>query len=162
LRLLVACTLAAFVMASGVPVVAAEAQLQPLAHVGPWPAVSKLIGYGGRLWFVNSVKFRNHNSADLHSYDPATGETRYETHLFSQDAGEPVVFAGRLYWPYEDPRASTGRGEFMVTDGSGRWDWRMLPYLATLAVLTYVGVASRTGSGAPGALGLPYVREDRR
>jgi simple sugar transport system permease protein len=38
----------------------------------------------------------------------------------------------------------------------------MMPYLATLAVLTYVGVMSRTGSGAPGALGLPYVREDRR
>ena len=38
----------------------------------------------------------------------------------------------------------------------------MMPYLVTLAVLTYVGLVSRTGSGAPGALGLPYVREDRR
>ncbi len=38
----------------------------------------------------------------------------------------------------------------------------MMPYLATLAVLAYVGIVSRTGSGAPGALGLPYVREDRR
>ena len=38
----------------------------------------------------------------------------------------------------------------------------MMPYLVTLAVLTYVGLVSRTGSGAPGALGLAYVREDRR
>ncbi len=38
----------------------------------------------------------------------------------------------------------------------------MMPYLATLAVLTYVGIVSRAGPGAPGALGLPYVREDRR
>jgi simple sugar transport system permease protein len=38
----------------------------------------------------------------------------------------------------------------------------MLPYLATLAVLIYVGIVSKRDSGAPGALGLPYTREDRR
>ena len=38
----------------------------------------------------------------------------------------------------------------------------MLPYLATLAVLTYVGLVSKRDSGAPGALGLPYTREDRQ
>jgi len=30
-----------------------------------WPHVSSLIGYGGRLWFVNSRKYVNHNSADI-------------------------------------------------------------------------------------------------
>ena len=30
------------------------------------------------------MKFRNHNSADLYSYDPVSGDTRYERHLFSQ------------------------------------------------------------------------------
>jgi simple sugar transport system permease protein len=38
----------------------------------------------------------------------------------------------------------------------------MTPYLATLVVLVYVGLVRRRGSDAPGALGLAYVREDRR
>lgn len=97
-----------------------------LAQPGPWSAVSNLIGFRGRLWFANSVLFVNHNSADLYSYDPARGDVRYEAHLFSQDVGEPAVSAGLLYWPFEDSRASTGRGEFMVTDGE-RWSWHMLP-----------------------------------
>jgi hypothetical protein len=88
-----------------------------LARPGPWPAISGLIGFDGRLWFVNSVRYPNHNSADIYSYDPADGTTRFEAALFSQDAGDPVVFEGRLYWPFEDPRWSTGRGEYMVTDG---------------------------------------------
>lgn len=37
----------------------------------------------------------------------------------------------------------------------------MLPYLATLAVLIYVGATSKDRSGAPEALGLPFIREDR-
>ena len=73
----------------------------------------------------NSVKFVNHNSADLYTYDPATGDTRYERHLFSQDAGDPVVADGLLFWPFEDARWSPGRGEFMVTDGR-RWRWAFL------------------------------------
>ncbi len=38
----------------------------------------------------------------------------------------------------------------------------MTPYAMTLAVLVYSAVYSRHGQGAPLALGLPYVREDRR
>ncbi len=38
---------------------------------------------------------------------------------------------------------------------------QMTPFLATLAVLVWVGVAGKRRSAAPGALGLPYVREDR-
>ena len=38
---------------------------------------------------------------------------------------------------------------------------QMTPFLATLAVLVYAGLR-RSRSHAPGALGLPYVREDRR
>jgi hypothetical protein len=100
--------------------------LVPLARPGPWSGVSALIGYGARLWFVNSVPFVDHNSADVYSYDPVTGDTRYERHLFSQDAGSPVVAAGLLYWPFEDARFSMGLGEYMVTNGRD-WSWRVLP-----------------------------------
>ena len=62
-----------------------------------WPQVSSLIGYAGRLWFVNSRKYVNHNSADIWSYYPAMGKARYERHLLSQDAGDPVVHEGLLY-----------------------------------------------------------------
>ncbi len=91
-----------------------------LARVGPWPVVSRLVGYEGRLWFANSVKGRNHNSADVYSFDPETGGLRYERHLFSQDAGRPLVADGLLYWTYEDGRFSLGWGGFLVTDGE-RW-----------------------------------------
>ena len=101
-------------------------ELVLLAQPGPWPHISTLIGYGGRLWFVNSRKFVNHNTADVYSYDPRTGAVRFERALFSQDAGDPVVAGGLLYWPFEDPRFSMGHGEFMVTDGE-RWQWRVLP-----------------------------------
>lgn len=105
---------------------AAETRLVPLAEVGPWPAVSELVGFGERLWFVNSVKYVDHNSADVWSYDPRTGKIRYERHLFSQDAGNPLADGGRLYWPFEDPRFDSGWGEFMVTDGV-HWQWRVIP-----------------------------------
>ncbi len=107
--------------------VTAEApDLPVLARVGPWPAISQVIGYGGRLWFANSVKGRNHNSADLYSLDPATADLRYERHLFSQDAGRPLVHRGLLYWPFEDPRFSQGWGHFQVTDGTG-WRFGTVP-----------------------------------
>lgn len=110
-----------------------DESLVPLARVGPWSAVSALIGYGERLWFVNSVKYVDHNSADVYSYDPRTGDWRYERHLFSQDAGRPTVANGLLFWPFEDGRFSAERGELMVTDGS-RWDWRVLPARGVLHV----------------------------
>ncbi len=111
---------------AGAAAAPAAEPLAMLAQPGPWSAVSNMIGFRGRLWFANSVLFVNHNSADLYSYDPVTGGVRYEAHLFSQDVGEPAVSAGLLYWPFEDSRASTGRGEFMVTDGE-RWSWHVLP-----------------------------------
>jgi formylglycine-generating enzyme len=102
------------------------AALVMLSQPGPWADVSRIIGFNNRVWFVNSVKFRNHNSADVYSYDPIGGQTRYERHLFSQDAGDPVVADGILYWPFEDSRFSAGRGEYALTDGQ-RWQWRLLP-----------------------------------
>ncbi len=104
----------------------ADESLVPLVRVGPWPGISALIGYGERLWFVNSVKFVNHNSADLYSYDPVSGGLSYERHLFSQDAGDAVVAGGLLYWPFEDARFSTRHGEYMVTNGRD-WQWRAMP-----------------------------------
>jgi hypothetical protein len=100
--------------------------LEILARPGPWSTVSELIGFDGRLWFVNSNPSVNHNAADLYSYDPSSGATRYEAGLFSQGAGDPVVHGGRLYWPFEDPRFSALRGEYMVTDGEA-WGWHGLP-----------------------------------
>ena len=85
-------------------------ELAIVARIGPWPIASKLIGVLGR----------NHNSADLHSYDPASRRTRYERHLFSQDSGDPITKFGLLYWPSEDSRWSVGRGDFLVTNGE-RW-----------------------------------------
>jgi general nucleoside transport system permease protein len=38
----------------------------------------------------------------------------------------------------------------------------MTPYLATLAVMVWVGARQRGGFGEPGALGVPHVREERR
>ena len=38
----------------------------------------------------------------------------------------------------------------------------MTPFLATLFVLVYAAVYSKGSTSAPGALGLPFVREDRR
>lgn len=109
-----------------IPEVEGAQPLPVLARVGPWPAVSQLVGYRGKLWFANSVKGVNHNSADLYTYDPGTGGLRYERHLFSQDAGDPVVAGGLLYWPLEDSRFSLGWGQFMVTNGQG-WELGTIP-----------------------------------
>ncbi len=39
---------------------------------------------------------------------------------------------------------------------------QMTPYLATIAVMIWVGAKDRSGSREPGALGQPHVREERR
>ncbi|NNF80012.1 MAG: hypothetical protein HKN05_18470, partial [Rhizobiales bacterium] len=101
----------------------AAEQLKVLAHVGPWPVIDRLIGYGGKLWFSNSVKGRNHNSADIWSYDPSSGNVRYERYLHSQDAGGPLIYRDLLYWPFEDSRFSLGWGMIEVTNGK---DWAPL------------------------------------
>ena len=92
-------------------------QLDIIAQVGPWPVASRLIGYRGKLWFANSVKGRNHNSADIWSFNPKTSDVRYERHLYSQDAGHPLIHKGLLYWPFEDALQSAGNGIVEVTDG---------------------------------------------
>ena len=93
--------------------------LRPLVEIGPWPYASRLIGYGGRIWFAASVKYRNHNSSDIWSFDPQTGDKRLERNLFSQDAGEPLVYNGLLYWPHEDALLAAGTGEISATNGEG-------------------------------------------
>ncbi len=100
--------------------------LEVLAAVGPWPTLSALIGYRGRLWFANSVRYPDHNSADLYSLGLAAGDVRFERHLFTQDVGTPMTAGGLLYWPYEDPRPSVGWGHIAVTDGD-RWQLRVMP-----------------------------------
>ena len=116
-------------------------ELPVLARVGPWPVVSRLVAYDGALWFANSVKGVNHNSADLYSYDPKSGETRYRRHLFSQDAGRPLVHDGLLYWPFEDARLSLGWGQVAVTDGRS---WRSL-MIPTAAIYHAHALAAQDG-----------------
>lgn len=95
-----------------------------VAEPGPWPWVSALVAYDGRLWLASGEKGRDHNSADLYSVDPATGALRYERHLFSQGVGRPAVVDGLLWWPYEDPRFHLGVGLLAATDGR---DWSLIP-----------------------------------
>ncbi len=90
-----------------------------------WPAISHLIEYRQRIWFVHSSPYQDTNVADIYSYNPASGTTRFERSLFSQDTGSPVVYQGLLYWPLEDPRRSAGVGEYAVTDGH-TWQWRVM------------------------------------
>ena len=113
----------------------------PLAEVGPWPAATGLIGYNGRLWFANAVRYPDHNSADVYSLDPATGAVRYERHLFSQDVGHPVVAGGLLYWPFEDARVSLGWGHFALTNGA---EWRM-GVVPTAQIFHVFALAEREG-----------------
>jgi len=100
--------------------------LSVLARVGPWPVVSEPILYRGRLWFANSVKDVDHNSADIYSLGPGATEPRYERHLWSQDAGQPVVADRLLYWPSEDSRIFGTWGEFQVTNGED-WETGLIP-----------------------------------
>ncbi len=95
--------------------------LHIIARTGPWPYASRLIGYRGRLWFANSVKYKNHNSADIWSLDPQTLEKRLERNLFSQDAGTPIVSNNILYWPLEDALLTNGNGVIASTNGD---DWQ--------------------------------------
>ncbi len=116
-------------------------EIRELARVGPWPVVSRLIAYRGRVWFANSVKGVNHNSAEIWSVDAETGELRHERHLFSQDVGKPVVHNGLLYWPHEDSRASLGWGAVTVTNGE---DWRDLQ-VPSATIFHVHGIGSRRG-----------------
>jgi hypothetical protein len=97
-------------------------ELVLLGQPGHWPWISDLVPYGDRLWLANSLKHVEHNSADLYSFDPRSGEFRYERHLFSQGVGRPVVAGGLLHWPYEDPRFHLGVGQVASTDGR---DWAL-------------------------------------
>lgn len=96
-----------------------------LARTGPWPVNSALIPYRGAIWFTNSVKGVNHNSADIWRLDPATGHARYQRGLFSQDSGPPLRHRGHLYWPFEDGRAGS-LGVAAVTDGTN-WQEVLIP-----------------------------------
>lgn len=105
------------------------AAFQPLSPVGErlrWRGVSQLVFYRQQLWFVNSNPFQDTNAADLYHFDPASGQLHYQRSLFSQDIGNPVVFNGLLHLPFEDPRRSAGRGEYVRTDGR-RYQWQALP-----------------------------------
>jgi hypothetical protein len=95
----------------------AQTPLVRLTTPGPWPGVSQMIAYDGKIWFANSNPFENFNAADIYTFDPATRETRYERGLFSQHIGRPAIYHGALYWPFEDPRSNLALGEYAVTDG---------------------------------------------
>jgi hypothetical protein len=136
-RRVLAATLAAGFLAGAClfPPGAAMAQtaLARLAAPGPWPGVSRIVAFDGAVWFVNSEPFAQFNAADIYRYDPKTRAARYERGLFSQHAGAPAVYGGRLYWPFEDPRSNAALGEYAVTDGEN-WQWHTMADAITLNV----------------------------
>ena len=135
-------------------------ELAVVARVGPWPIASKLIGYRGRVWFVNSVLGRNHNSADVYSYDPSARTTRYERHLFSQDSGDPIVRFGLLYWPSEDSRWSVGRGDFLVTNGND-WAAGTIPTAQIFHIHAMTGLGDRLVAATSAWRGGIQISDDR-
>ena len=135
-------------------------ELAIVARVGPWPIASKLIGYRGRLWFVNSVLGRNHNSADVYSYDPASRGIRYERHLFSQDSGDPITKFGLLYWPSEDSRWSVGRGDFLVTNGE-HWAAGTVPTAQIFHIHAMTSLGTRLIAATSAWRGGIQVSDDR-
>lgn len=141
------------------PIALGSEPLVPLAKVGPWSAVSSIIGFGDRVWFVNSVKYRDHNSADVYSYGPKTGELRYERHLFSQDAGHPAAAKGLLYWPFEDARFSSGHGEYMLTNGRD-WQWQSLPNPGVLHLHTMRNHRGGLYAGSGGFVAMLHRSDD--
>lgn len=123
--------------------------LVPLARPGPWSGVSELIGYAGRIWFVNSVKFLDHNSADVYSYDPVSWRRKQRighrkamvdipggAFLMGSDDGEPaerpihrVVLSAFSIDRFETTNAEFGAfvsatGYVTDSERSGvGWDW---------------------------------------
>ncbi|NJN23050.1 MAG: hypothetical protein HC812_20080 [Leptolyngbya sp. RL_3_1] len=63
--------------------------------------------------------------------------------------GQPMVADGLLYWPFEDPRFSADRGEYMVTNGED-WRWHILPEGQAFHVhaMAAVGETLFAGTGA--------------
>ncbi len=114
-----------FLLFQLLPVIVFADEPHRVAHFPSWPGVSQLITYDQRVWLVNSQPYKDTNVADVYSYAPSAGRLSYERSLFSQDAGNPVVYQGLLYWPFEDPRRSAGAGEFAVTDGRV-WQWNSM------------------------------------
>ena len=72
--------------------------LEVLATVGPWPTLSALIGYQGRVWFANSVRYTDHNSTDLYILFLPSCDLRFFRPLFTQDVVTPVSAGGLLYF----------------------------------------------------------------
>ncbi len=80
-------------------IVAEVPSIRPVAEVGPWPVASQLIAFQDRIWFVNSIKGVNHNSADLYSFAPSELIPRFERALFSQDAWLEWWAVAESTWP---------------------------------------------------------------
>ncbi len=116
----------------GVPTpLLAQTPLVRLTTPGPWPGISQMIAYNGKIWFANSNPLENFNAADIYTFDPATRETRYERGLFSQHIGRPAVYRGILYWPFEDPRSNLALGEYAITDGD---NWALNTFTAGITL----------------------------
>ena len=140
---------------------AAEPETLPvLARVGLWPVLSEPTLYQGRLWFANSVKDIDHNSADIYSLGPAAAAPRYERHLWSQDAGTPVVADGLLYWPSEDSRIFGAWGEFQATNGT-EWNTGLIPSEIIFHVHAMTAAGGRLYAATSAWQGALYESEDR-
>jgi simple sugar transport system permease protein len=78
-----------------------------------------------------------------------------------------VIFARWRFWPALAGAVIFGLVEALIPRVAAiglqvpQYFVLMLPYVATLTVMVWASLRSR-GSGAPGALGEPFVREERR
>ena len=130
-----------------------------LSTPGPWPGVSHLIAFNGRVWFANSKPYENFNAADIYSYAPGTSDVRYERGLPTQDTGKPVNVGGQLLWPFEDPRSNLALGEYAVTDGAN-WSWNVFSQGRALHVHAMADCGGNLVAGTGGWVGALQASAD--
>src|SRR6266404_3505734 len=124
----------------------------PLYRIGAIVAGSSLVGLAGGYISVVSVKLW------------VTGMTGGRGWI----AVALVVFARWAPWPALAGALLFGCIEALIPHIAAagiqvpQYLMLMTPYLATIAVMIWVGAKDRRGSQEPGALGQPHVREERR
>ncbi len=124
----------------------------PLYRIGAIVAGSSLVGLAGGYISVVSVKLW------VTGMTGGRGWIAVALVVFARWAPWPALAGALLFGCIEEvvPRiaaAGIRLPQYLVL---------MTPYLATIAVMIWVGARQRGAIGEPGALGQPHVREERR